>query len=210
MTNALALREASGLETYQQASLLFEGSSAILATMRELGAKLSNRNIDYAVIGYPRYSEQLAILVTEEGHQRFKKELLGRGGFGNYGWDSVSDYVRTVRAYPAQVVVNFRLAGEYPGDGKAKPISFPNPAEVSIEIDGINFLTLENVVELQLASGMTAPDRLKDLADIQELIKILKPSREFAEKLHPYVREKFLELLDAVERGARIEFEEQS
>jgi hypothetical protein len=57
---------------------------------------------------------------------------------------------------------------------------------------------------------MTAPDRLKDLADIQELIKIRDLGREFAEKLNPYVREKYLELLDAVERGSGNEFQEQS
>ena len=74
----------------------------------------------------------------------------------------------------------------------------------------MHVVTLEKLVELKLASGMTAPDRLKDLADVQELIKMRGLDGEFAEKLHPYVREKFLELLDAVERGARIEFEEQS
>ncbi len=36
----------------------------------------------------------------------------------------------------------------------------------------IRFVTLEKLIELKLASGMTAPDRLKDLADVQELIKI--------------------------------------
>jgi len=62
---------------------------------------------------------------------------------------------------------------------------------------------------LKLASGMTAPDRLKDLADVQELIKIRHLSREFAENLNPYVRAKYLELLEGVERGASNKFEEQ-
>ena len=53
----------------------------------------------------------------------------------------------------------------------------------------------------ELASGMTAPDRLKDLADVQELIKIRSLSDEFAERLNPYVRDKYLELLNAVKRG---------
>ena len=57
---------------------------------------------------------------------------------------------------------------------------------------------------------MTAPDRLKDLADVQELIKIRHLSREFVENLNPYVRAKYLELLEAVERGASNKFEEQS
>ena len=45
---------------------------------------------------------------------------------------------------------------------------------------------------------MTAPHRLKDLADVQELIKIKKINAGYAEKLNPYVREKFLELQKAV------------
>jgi hypothetical protein len=38
-------------------------------------------------------------------------------------------------------------------------------------IDGIKTVILEKLIELKLASGMTAADRLKDLADVQELIK---------------------------------------
>jgi hypothetical protein len=50
---------------------------------------------------------------------------------------------------------------------------------------------------------MTAPDRLKDLADVQELIKIRGLSSDFAEKLDPYVRKKYLELAQAVEHGRK-------
>jgi hypothetical protein len=87
--------------------------------------------------------------------------------------------------------------GEYPGDGKPKPVSMPVPNSASIEIDGVQFVTLEKLIELKLASG-TAPHRLKDLADVQELIKFRALDKNFAERLDPYVREKFLELYEAV------------
>jgi hypothetical protein len=45
-------------------------------------------------------------------------------------------------------------------------------------------VTLEKLIELKLASGLSAPDRLKDLADVQELIKIRKLEPEFAGKLN--------------------------
>jgi hypothetical protein len=48
---------------------------------------------------------------------------------------------------------------------------------------------------------MTAPHRLKDLADVQELIKLKNLSAEFADKLNLFVREKFLELQTAVENA---------
>jgi hypothetical protein len=79
----------------------------------------------------------------------------------------------------------------------------PDPAAASVEIDGIKFVTLEKLVELKLASGMTAPDRLKDLADVQELIKVRALPAEFAERLDPYVRAKFLELYDTVKHSPK-------
>ena len=51
------------------------------------------------------------------------------------------------------------------------------------------------MIELKLASGMTAKGRLQDLADVQRLIQEQGLSAEFAEDLNAYVRDKFLELL---------------
>ena len=45
---------------------------------------------------------------------------------------------------------------------------------------------------------MTAPDRLKDLADVQELIKVRRLDADFAARLHPYVQEQYLKLYKAV------------
>jgi hypothetical protein len=51
---------------------------------------------------------------------------------------------------------------------------------------------------LKLASGMTNAGRIKDLGDVQELIKSLRLPRGFAERLNPYVRAKFVELWDGI------------
>jgi hypothetical protein len=95
--------------------------------------------------------------------------------------------------------------GEYPGDGKPKPVSMPEPLKASVEIDGVKFVTLEKLIELKLASGISAADRLKDLADVQELIKIRKLDAGFAAKLDPYVRTKYLELEEAVRKSKSIQ-----
>ena len=42
---------------------------------------------------------------------------------------------------------------------------------------------------------------MKDLADVQELIKLKNLTAEYAEKLNGFVREKFLELQSAVENA---------
>ena len=81
----------------------------------------------------------------------------------------------------------------------------PDPIAASTEIDGIRFLTLEKLIELKLASGISAPDRLKDLADVQELIKIKNLDAEFAKKLDPYVRAKYVELQTAVSNSESVQ-----
>lgn len=46
---------------------------------------------------------------------------------------------------------------------------------------------------------MTAPHRLRDLADVIELIRVNALGEELAESLHPYVRAKYLELWQAAQ-----------
>ncbi len=98
----------------------------------------------------------------------------------------------------ADVKIELRAAGGYPGDGKPNPVSFPDPAACSQVIDDIRYINLETLIELKLASGMRSPGRLKDLSDVQELIRARKLGEDFADKLNPYVREKYLELCRAV------------
>jgi hypothetical protein len=49
---------------------------------------------------------------------------------------------------------------------------------------------------------MTAPHRLRDLADVQELIRIQALPRELAQDLNAYVRDEYVELRQAVQRDA--------
>ena len=88
----------------------------------------------------------------------------------------------------------FLVSGEFPGDGRPKPVAFPDPAVVSLEIGGVHFLSLPALLDLKLASGMTNFSRLRDLADVVEFIKVRKLPVEFAEQLNPYVYDKYLEL----------------
>ena len=77
-------------------------------------------------------------------------------------------------------------------------MSFPDPAAAAEEVSGIRVLVLPKVIELKLASGMSAPHRLRDLADVQELIKVRQLGEEFASQLDPSVRATYLDLLRAV------------
>jgi len=93
------------------------------------------------------------------------------------------------------------LAGLYPRDGKPKPVVFPGPAAAAERGARTALLPLPMLIELKLASGMTAPHRLRDLADLQELISILALPREFAGQLDEFVREKFVELWRSIEES---------
>jgi len=66
-------------------------------------------------------------------------------------------------------------------------------------------LPLTTLIELKLASGMTAPHRLRDLADVIELIRVNALEETLAESLHPYVREKFREMWRAAQASDDVE-----
>lgn len=192
---------ASPVLAYQEGLLFFMGEGTLNETLRRVTKDLENRGIEYSLIGavalnqhgYRRFTEDIDLLLTREGLEKFQKELVGLGY--RPAFEGATKKFRTTQE---NVTVEIITAGEFPGDGKPKSVVFPNPTENQTEIDGIKTLTLEKLVELKLASGMTAPHRLKDLADVQELIKVKDLKSDFAEKLDPFVREKYLELQKAV------------
>ncbi|MDQ1638294.1 MAG: hypothetical protein QOF62_1633 [Pyrinomonadaceae bacterium] len=206
MTTAANIDARSVSDTYEEGLRYFMGSGSVNETLKRLASDLKSHNIDYVVIGavallahgYPRFTEDIDLVMTRDGLEKFHRELVGLGYVPAF-----PQAKKRLRATAEGVSIDVMLAGEYPGDGKPKPVSVPDPAAAAIDINGIKFVTLEKLVELKLASGMTAPDRLKDLADVQELIKVRALPAEFAEQLDPYVRAKFLELYDTVKQSPK-------
>ncbi len=78
---------------------------------------------------------------------------------------------------------------------------FPDPGNARVEIDGLWVLTLEKLIELKLASGLSAAHRLKDLSDVQELIGKLGLLKEFGEKLDPSVRAEYRRLWETAQHA---------
>ena len=188
-------------EVYAEGLRYFMGEGVINKTLARLSRDLNDNGIDYAVIGavallahgYPRFTEDIDLVLTPEGLNEVHKKLIGLGYVPAFPGAR-----KRLRSSSDNVSIEVMTTGEFPGDGKPKPIAMPDPSSSSVEIDGIKFVTLEKLIELKLASGLTAPDRLKDLADVQELIKIRGLDESFASKLDPFVRDKFLELQRAV------------
>ncbi len=191
-------------ELYAEGLRYFMGQGNLNGALARLSADLERHGIDYMVIGaialmahgYPRFTEDIDLVLTAEGLEKFHAELIGLGYVPAFEGSR-----KRLRATREGVPVEVITSGEYPGDGRPKPVSFPVPSDASVELEGVRVATLEKLVELKLASGMTAPDRLKDLADVQELIKIRGLDEGFAGGLDPYVREQYLKLWTAVEQG---------
>ncbi len=201
-------RKQSIAEIYAEGLRYFVGEGTVNKTLSRLSTDLEERGINYVVIGavallahgYPRFTEDIDLVMTAEGLQKFHEELVGLGYVPAFPGAR-----KRLRSTTDGVSIEVMTTGEYPGDGKPKPVSMPNPSEASTEIDGIKFVTLEKLIELKLASGISAADRLKDLADVQELIKIKKLTADYASKLDPYVRTKYLELQEAVRQSKSIQ-----
>jgi len=173
-------------------------------TLYEIARKLDELGVPYAVAGgmalvahgYMRTTQDVDLLVTPAGLETIHRELDGRGYLPPFPGS------RNLRNTQTGVRIEFILTGQYPGDGKPKPVAFPDPAAVALEIDGVQYVNLTTLIELKLASGMTNPGRLRDLADVQELIRVLKTPAEFAEKLSPFVRSRFAELWNSLREDA--------
>lgn len=192
---------ASPSETYQEGLKFFMGEGVLNETVRRVASDLERAGIDYSVIGalalnnyeYRRFTEDIDLLMTKEGLQEFREKLVGLGY--RPAFEGATKKFRTTQE---NVSVEIVTTGDYPGDGKPKPVQFHNPKDDFIIIDGVKTVTLEKLIELKLASGMTAPHRLKDLADVQELIKVKNLDANFAGRLNEYVQDKYLELQRAV------------
>jgi hypothetical protein len=147
--------------------------------------------------GYRRVTVDVDVLLTREGLEAFKAKHLGLGYLPKFP-DS-----KGLRDTENGVAIDVVLAGEYPGDGLPKPVVFPDPAATAVRGERVALLPLAKLIELKLASGMSAPHRLKDLADVLEVIRILRLPEELSGELDPSVREKYRELWQAARAADR-------
>ena len=201
-------QEKSVIDRYAEALRYFMGQGSLNNTLAQVTGDLKEHGIDYMVIGavalmahgYPRLTEDIDLVLTPEGLEAFHREVIGLGYVPAFPGAR-----KRLRSTTDGITIEVMTTGEYPGDGKPKPVRIPEPSAASTEIGGVRVVTFEKLIELKLASGMTAPHRLKDLADVQELIRIRQLRPEFAERLDPYVRGKFLELYETIKQSPKDE-----
>jgi len=190
------------LQVAKRADQFFMEKSPIHETMRRLSKTLNEMQISFAIAGamaanahgHKRTTSDVDILIRREDLLRFKERWIGRG------WVDKFEGSKNFRDAVTNVNVDTLIVGDFPGDGLPKPVAFPTPESVSERNDeGLSFISLKTLIELKLASGMTAVHRPRDFDDVIQLIRVNKLSREFEQQLNPYVGTKFEELWNAAQ-----------
>jgi len=177
----------------RESSAHFDHNNAVYRTLHHLIARLDEARISYALIGalamnahgYERMTTDIDLVMTCEGLEQFREQFVGRG----YRL-AFQGAQKTFRDTDTQVKIEIIATGDYPGDGKPKPVSFPNPDDAII-IDRIRVVPFEKLVELKLSSGTTAPHRLRDLSDTQDMIRTLGLPLALKDKLDASVRAEY-------------------
>jgi hypothetical protein len=186
-------------EAAHEAGRFFMGDDPVHAAVKKITGILNEAQIPYALVGamalnaygHRRVTIDVDLLLTREGLARLKELVVGLGYVEKFPGS------KNLRDTENNVGIDFIIAGDYPGDGKPKAVSFPDPAPLAVRIDDIALLPIERFVELKLASGLAAVHRLKDLADVLELIKAAQLPRDL--QLDGSVVEKYRELWDAAQ-----------
>ena len=198
------LKSRSVDEILSESEAFFMKEGKVHQTLKRLARALEEESIHYVIVGgmalnllgYTRETVDVDILLTPQGLERFHERLVGKGYVPAFDGAKKSFLDAETR-----VKVEALVTGEYPGDGKPKPVAFPAPESVSVEREGYRVITLEKLIELKLASGMTAPHRLRDLADVQDLISMLELPLELAEQLDDSVRNEYRRLWESVQQA---------
>jgi hypothetical protein len=137
----------------------FMGQAEAQKALFKLTAILEAEGIPYAVIGalalneygHRRATVDVDIILRETDLAVFKSRHLGRGYAERVpGTGKLLDT-------EYEVNVDVLSTGRYPGDGRPKPISFPDPSITAIRGGGFALLPLPRFLELELPPGYPPP-----------------------------------------------------
>lgn len=175
----------------------YQHSQDIGIVLESLRKRFGEAGIPFAVVGaialqhygYSRHTEDIDILTTPEGLNKIHDTMVGLGivprGPG---------LRKRLRETERSVNIDVITSGEHAG-AQDSPVVYPSPdSDAFVEVGGIRLPTLEALITFKIASGVWG-HRPHDLGDVNRLIRINSLTAEFVERLHPALREKFLELL---------------
>ena len=167
----------------------WSGCGKIHNTLRHLGSILDLEAIPYAVFGraaqfaygFEQYNlDTDMIVVTADGLQKMQRILPTRG----FSMISERRFRDSLTDLEFKIIRSGPLAGPEPC-----PIQFPDPS-ASVRINGYRVVDLPRFVDLKLAMGLWET-RMRDLADVLQLIQQANLPRELVNDLHPYIRDEY-------------------
>ncbi len=170
--------------------LILEGRGAILEVAREVSRVLRETDIDGAVIG--------GVAVVLHG---FVRTTVDVDVFVPGPLDEVSAVLKAHGFRFHRARREFRRGNV--------PVHLVTPAQTRVtptarmEIDDVQTVTLSDLINMKLASGLRDPLRAIDLADVIGLIRVRRLAPTFASKLDRSVRNEFRKLARAIEREQR-------
>ena len=188
----------------RESEAFFGGRGAVHRTLRSLAARLDAEGIPYAILGgmalnihgFVRETVDVDVLLSRESLDRFRERLVGRG----YA-PAFPGALKSFKDVETGVRIDVIAAGDFPGDGRPKEVVFPAPSGVAVDKGGIRVVPLETLLELKIASGLSAEHRrLVDLGDVQRTIEALKLPKELGERLHASVRAEYARLWALAQR----------
>jgi hypothetical protein len=182
-----------------------QGKDPASMSMRRLVKKLEKAKIPHAVMGgmavyahgYERLTGDVDVLVTGEGMAAFKERYVPKD------YEQAEGRSRRFIDRVNGITVDLLVTGRFPGLGKPGPIAFPDPVQVRQQIGAVYYVDLINLVQLKLAA-----QRWRDFADVVELIGVHHLDESFLERLHPSVRQGFIECLEEKRREDEYEARE--
>jgi hypothetical protein len=174
-----------------------QGKDPAHISLRRLLRRLERAGIDYAVMGglavwahgYHRFTNDVDILVTREGWEEFRRRFVPKS------YEPVASRPRRFLDKQNQVVIDFLVAGLFPGMGRPGPIAFPEPRSVRQTIQSVHYVDLATLIQLKLAAR-----RHKDFGDVVDLIRANDLDESYRERLHPSVRPDYIECLEEKRR----------
>jgi hypothetical protein len=174
------------VDSLQRASEFFAGRGEMYAALDKIERVLTEENIEFAVIGgmalnfhgYRHVTNDLDVLTTPEGLRAIHQRLVGD--------DYRTEGVRNLRDVQNDVVIDILV--------REGPIEWA-------DFEGHRIIALTKLIELKLTAGLASRGRIKELADVQDLIKFAPLPRELGEQLDPSVRDEYYRIWDAAQNG---------
>jgi hypothetical protein len=184
----------------------FQNNDSLHQALRRLVRRLDKAHIAYAVMGAMavnlhgarRTTDDVDILLTGADLERFRNEMVPKY------YSPMEGRSRRFRERKSGILLDILVTGKYPGSGKPGPFAFPDPARAFEEIKNIKVITLPHLVQLKLAAR-----RYYDFGDVVHLIRVHNLDKGFLKKIHPSVKQDFIECLEEKRREDEYDAQEE-